>query len=70
VANFPALNIYDARYLYFIGNIRVAAGGGDVLHFEQCYGVLLRGITVRGTGGPAINGQQPNYSVQVRSGLE
>ncbi|MBI5504618.1 MAG: DUF4215 domain-containing protein [Deltaproteobacteria bacterium] len=44
----PALNIFDCRYLYLLG-LRVSAGGGDVLHCEQCDHFLVREVTVRGT---------------------
>jgi hypothetical protein len=45
----PSMNVFDCRSLYLIG-LWIEAGGGDVLHFEQCENVLLRDTTVRGTG--------------------
>jgi cysteine-rich repeat protein len=44
----PALNIFDCRYLYLDG-LHVSAGGGDVLHCEQCDHFLVHDVTVRGT---------------------
>jgi len=43
----PALNIFDCRYLYLVG-LYVSAGGGDVLHCEQCDHFLAHEVTVRG----------------------
>ena len=48
-ARLPALNVYDCRFLYLDG-LEITAGGGDVLHLESCRHVLLRDMTIRGTG--------------------
>ena len=48
-ARLPTLNIYDCRHLRLIG-LDVTAGGGDVVHLDSCSHVLLRGMTIRGTG--------------------
>lgn len=45
----PNMNLYDCRYLYLM-NLTITGGGGDVLHFEACNHLLLRGVTVIGTG--------------------
>jgi len=48
-ARLPAVNVFGCRHLQFDG-LDISAGGGDVLHFEACSSILLRGTTVRGTG--------------------
>lgn len=48
----PPLNFFDCRYLYLIG-LRSTAGGGDVVHCEQCDHFLLRHVEIIGTGNPA-----------------
>lgn len=45
----PALNVFDCRSFYLEG-VEVTAGGGDVVHFEASRNVLLRNVTIRGTG--------------------
>lgn len=50
----PCLGPPSCRFLYFI-NVRVEAGGGDVFHCELCKGLLLRGVTLRGTNPPAVD---------------
>ncbi len=45
----PTLNVFDCRYFYLEG-VEVTAGGGDVVHFESSRNVLLRNVTIRGTG--------------------
>lgn len=46
---FPTVNVFDCRYLYFIG-VRVTAGGGDVFHLEACDHILLRQCAIVGLG--------------------
>ena len=48
-ARLPALNIYDCRHLYLDG-LEITAGGGDIVHLEACWQILVRGTTIRGTG--------------------
>lgn len=45
----PTLNLFDVRYFYLEG-VTVTAGGGDVVHFDSSSHVLLRNVTIRGTG--------------------
>ncbi len=45
----PTLNVFDCRYFYLEG-VEVTAGGGDVVHFDSSSHVLLRNVTIRGTG--------------------
>ncbi|MCC7437545.1 MAG: right-handed parallel beta-helix repeat-containing protein [Armatimonadetes bacterium] len=45
----PNMNVYDCRYLYLM-DIAITGGGGDVLHFEACDHLLLRGVKIIGTG--------------------
>ncbi|MFN2428094.1 MAG: DUF4215 domain-containing protein [Candidatus Binatia bacterium] len=53
----PSLNIFDCRYLYLDG-LHVSAGGGDVLHCEQCDHFLVHEVTVRGTAAAAMAVQE------------
>ncbi|MBX7217597.1 MAG: right-handed parallel beta-helix repeat-containing protein [Candidatus Kapabacteria bacterium] len=65
----PNVNVYDCRYFYLL-NLSITGGGGDVLHFESCSYVLLRGVAVVGQGnirnyeGPQ-EGLKINQSQQV-----
>ena len=43
----PAVNIFDTRYLYFVG-LTFSSRLGDAVHCEKCDHFLLRGNTVRG----------------------
>ncbi len=45
----PTLNLFDVRSFY-LEDVTVTAGGGDVVHFESSRNVLLRNVTIRGTG--------------------
>jgi hypothetical protein len=45
----PSVNVFDCHHLYLV-DLEISAGGGDVLHFERCSSILVRGTTVRGTG--------------------
>ncbi len=45
----PTLNLFDVRHFYLEG-VEVTAGGGDVVHFESSRNILLRNVTIRGTG--------------------
>ncbi len=53
----PALNIFDAHYLYLIG-LHIAAQGGDVFHCEQCDHLLLRQTTILGAEPGTFNVQE------------
>lgn len=45
----PDPNIFDCRYLYFIGiHFDKPFSGGDAFHLEQCQNILLRNCTVSG----------------------
>ncbi|MBL8217039.1 MAG: right-handed parallel beta-helix repeat-containing protein [Bryobacterales bacterium] len=59
----PPLNFFDCRYLYLIG-LRSTAGGGDVVHCEQCEHVLLRNVEIIGTGDPA-NYTSPQETLKI-----
>lgn len=55
-ARLPNMNVYDCRYLYLLG-LDLSAGGGDVLHLDNCSRILIRGTTIRGVG------DIPSYAV-------
>lgn len=59
----PALNFFDCRYVYLIG-LEIAAGGGDALHFEKGDHILLRSVTVIGTGDIATF-QAPQETLKI-----
>ena len=48
-ARLPAMNVFGCRNLYLDG-LDISARGGDVLHFEACSSILVRGTTIRGEG--------------------
>ncbi|MFN2377580.1 MAG: DUF4215 domain-containing protein [Candidatus Binatia bacterium] len=61
LALLPALNIFDCRYLYLDG-LHVSAGGGDILHCEQCDHFLVHDVTVRGAD-PATHDVQETVKI-------
>jgi hypothetical protein len=48
-ARLPSMNVYDCRHLYLIG-LDISSSGGDVLHLDSCFNILVRGTTIRGLG--------------------
>ena len=55
-ATFSNLNVYDTRYIYFIG--LTVQGGGDVWHCEKCDHVLVRDLTIIGADPATYNVQE------------
>jgi len=50
-ARLASMNVYDTRYLYVLG-VRIDSGG-EPFHCELCDHLLLRDVTLAGTGDPA-----------------
>jgi len=48
LARLPGSSFFDVRHLYLIGLYFMGGDGGDGLHCEQCYYLLLRQVTVDG----------------------